>query len=449
MATPLCKVSPPWLAVAAMLASVWTGPAQAGLDEYVKRPDPSFAWSRVATKPLAGTTVHHFKLTSQTWKGIAWTHNLSIIEPPDIAYPDAALLLIVGGKTGDEPKGGDLATGLALAKVCRVAKVCRARVAVLPQVPNQPLLGGKSEDTLIAETFVRYLETKDEDWPLLFPMVKSAVRAMDAVQAFAREGGKPVEQFVVTGASKRGWTTWLTGAVDPRVKAIAPMVIPTLDMDAQNRHQLENFGGKFSEQIHDYTERGLTERRDDPESVRLRSMIDPYSYRDRLALPKLQINGTNDPYWTLDSMNLYWPQLTGPKWVVYLPNAGHGLEQHREYAINGIGAVFRHAIGGRLFPQLSWKHGDQEGKLRLSIESDPPPKEVLIWTARSETLDFRKSPWSSLPFPAGGTMVIDAVRPASGNLAFFADLAYEIDGLPYHLSTQIRQTYIKPAQKGK
>lgn len=60
----------------------------------------------------------------------------------------------------------------------------------------------------------------------LFPMTKSVIRAMDTVQAWASEyHQQDIRKFVVVGASKRGWTAWLTAAVDSRVVAIAPIVI--------------------------------------------------------------------------------------------------------------------------------------------------------------------------------------------------------------------------------
>ena len=92
--------------------------------------------------------------------------------------------------------------------------------------PTNRFYEGRREDDLIAYTFDQYLKTGDATWPLLFPMVKSAVRGMDAVQALAqKEFDQKIERFVVSGASKRGWTTWLSAAVDARVQAIAPRVL--------------------------------------------------------------------------------------------------------------------------------------------------------------------------------------------------------------------------------
>src|SRR6185436_6599338 len=118
---------------------------------------------------------------------------------------------------------------------------------------------------------------------LLFPMAKSAVRAMDAVTEFVQQnGGSKIQGFVVAGASKRGWTTWLTGAVDPRVNAIAPMVIDLLNMVPQMAHQLATWGS-FSEQLHDYTGRGIQVHMLGTAGQELRAMVDPYSYRARLT----------------------------------------------------------------------------------------------------------------------------------------------------------------------
>ena len=348
-------------------------------------------------------------------------------------------LFITGGDNKREQKDEDHKMGFGL------AQVCGARVAVLYQVPNQPLLEGKSEDELIAETFVRYLQTKDENWPLLFPMVKSAVRAMDAVQAWVKENGKPaVERFVVTGGSKRGWTTWLTGAMDDRVVAIAPMVIVMLNLGQQGPNQLKVWG-TYSEQIHDYVARGLMEKVQTAEGSKLWHMVDPYTYRDRLTKPKLLINGSNDRYWTLDALDLYWDGLKGPKYLVELPNAGHGLDKNRDWAINGVGAFFRQVVSHRALPKLSWQfHDGAQGEARLTIHADPAPKAARLWTAQSQTRDFRESPWTSAPLKAGESITASISPTRNAHAAVFGELEYEVDGLPYHLTTSFFEPGIPP-----
>jgi PhoPQ-activated pathogenicity-related protein len=415
-----------------------SGIARAGLDEYVKKPDPAFAWSEAGSGSTPAGTYTELKLTSQVWKGITWNHALYVYQPSPLAHADAVLLFITGHDNGFKPGLDDHKSAFTL------ARACGARVAVLHQVPNQPLLEGKEEDELISETFVRYLQTGDEEWPLLFPMVKSAVRAMDAVQAWAEKHGQPATRFVVSGGSKRGWTTWLTGAVDDGVIAIAPMVIVMLNLGPQGPNQLKVWG-QYSEQIHDYVERGLMERVQTPSGTRLWRMVDPYTYRERLTKPKLLINGTNDRYWTLDALDLYWGGLKGPKYLVELPNAGHGLDQNRDWAINGLGAFFRQVVTGRPLPKLSWQFdaGDR-GEATLTIRADPAPRAARLWTAQSASRDFRESRWQSRPLRPGPTIDDRIPPPADGRMVLFGELEYEADGIPYHLTTTFFEPGITP-----
>ncbi len=432
-----------WIAVPLLVIIMTTGvsaqappPASSPIDDYLQRPEPAFAAKFLSNDTTPLGKVFSFEFTSQTWRGGDWKHQLRVYEPTRVEHPRLMLLFISGGRTGGEVKPSDHVQGFAL------ANACGARVAVLPQVPNQPLMGDRFEDDLIGETFVNYLATQEPDWPLLFPMVKSAVKAMDALQAWGVENDKPIDGFVVTGESKRGWTTWLTGAVDPRVKAIAPMVIPTLNMKAQSAHQLESWG-KYSEQIEDYTRRGLTEKFDDPVGKQLWKIVDPYTYLNRIKIPVLQINGTNDRYWTLDSMNLFWNAIEAPKAVVYLPNAGHSLEKNREWAINGVAGLLRLVAAGNVPPvfQSSTLFDAKAVTCGLTIDNPTPrPKSVQLWSARSASRDFRESEWTkqqTTEWKDEPLMSLVTPGPTDGYLALFADLTYEIDGREVHFSSPI------------
>lgn len=360
------------------------------LADYVKAPDASYAWKIEANDTAEGVgTTLTINLTSQTWHGIDWKHWLTIVVPEKVTHPEYALLLVSGGRNRDEPPK---LSGEALI-LAQLARKTGTVVAVVQQVPNQPLFNDLREDGLIAMTFMQYFNTGDESWPCLLPMVKSAVRAMDTVQAVVKEKfQQDVQKFVVTGASKRGWTTWLTGSVDPRVCAIAPMVIDVLNMKKQMPHQIESFG-RYSEQIGDYTELGLQAMLATPRGERLMQLVDPYAYLEKLTMPKLIVLGTNDPYWPVDAVKMYFPDLPGEKYIHYVPNAGHGLGVG---AIEAISAFYQTVVAGEKRPGVTWRllsDGDLTG---LSIQAGDNPLRIEIWGARSKTRDFRQSEWTRI-----------------------------------------------------
>ena len=402
------------------------------IHRYVARAEPDFAWKHAQTIETPKGTVQRLELTSQKWQGIVWKHALLVYEPKVVEHPEHMLLFVTGGSTGGIPDEKDMGMGLAL------AERCGARVATLHAVPNQPLFGDHREDDLITETWLKYLETGDDTWPLLFPMVKSAVKAMDALEQFSQEKYKVKPQgFVITGASKRGWTSWLTPVADKRIIATAPIVINVLNFPEQMKYQLDTWG-KYSEQIEDYTSKGLI-RPEGPQTERERqlwSMMDPYVYRKQLTLPKLLVVGTNDPYWVVDAMNLYWDGLEGPKYTLQIPNAGHGLGDGVDLALTTIAVFFRHQVGHIPMPKLNWKFKTSAEAVDLTMTSDQTPESVQFWTADSDDKDFRDEKWAAVPLTIKDGTFSGHQPKTAKHMAVFGEYKFKLGPLNYSLTTQ-------------
>ena len=400
--------------------------------KFLEKPESAFAWQQVDQRVVRGTTIRHLKLTSQTWHDLTWQHDLVVYEPSTIVHSEHMLLYISGG-SNDQDASREVETGIA------VAEACQARVALLHQVPNQPILGNRYEDDLITETWLRYLDSGDTSWPLLFPMTKSAVKAMDALEQLAvKESWQPVQGFVVTGASKRGWTTWLTAANDKRVIGFAPMVIDMLNFSKQIKHQYELWG-QPSEQVHDYTSKNLIRRDGVPRNEReamLWLMMDPYHYRQQCTQPKLLIVGANDPYWATDAMTIYWDDLEGDKFVYRGANAGHGLEGSREKALQTLAVFFDHVIRKQPLPVLQWTQQSTDKSLELSVSSDQSPRKATLWVAKSATMDFRKSVWTpSTLIGKDDRWQASVPVDEQSHAAAYIELTFDDDGRPFTLST--------------
>jgi PhoPQ-activated pathogenicity-related protein len=387
--------------------------------DYVNRPDSTYEYRITESRPGKQT----IQLTSQIWQGKPWRHTV-LLQQPGTPRPDGTAILYI---TGDGPRPGDY-TDVGIMSVATGMPV-----AMLFDIPNQPLWDMK-EDDLIAHTFEQYLTTKDPTWPLLFPMAKSAIRAMDAIVDATKATPNPITKFVVTGASKRGWTTWFVGATgDPRVVGIAPMVYDNLNILAQMPHQLQQWGA-YSEQIQDYTRRGLQAKLNSSEGRHLAEIVDPFSYRSKIKVPILVVKGANDPYWAADATSLYWDGLKQRKWLVSVPNAGHGLGD-KIRAVETIGAFSRSLAGEFPMPEpkVTWSY--RKGEFQARVQSKETPVAVKVWVAAAETTDFRPAKYIALDASSGKAQLDQG---EGRNLAAFVEVRYRAGGREFGLCSPTR-----------
>ncbi len=301
----------------------------------------------------------------------------------------------------------------------------------------------RTEDDFIAYTWNHFLETGDDRWPARLPMTKSAVRAMDAVTAFtttAAGGGHAVNRFVVSGASKRGWTTWTTAIVDRRVIAIAPAVIDLLNVIPSFNHHWRAYGA-WSEAVKDYQEQRLLDRLNTPEFKALMRIEEPYEYRDRLTMPKLILNASGDQFFLPDSSRFYFDGLPGEKHLRYVPNADHSLS--KSDALESIHAFYASIVTGTPRPGMKWSF-ERDGSIKVVTKQLPAG--VKVWQAvnpeaRSFRLDRIGPAYKATDLTPSGpnTWVARVQPPSSGWTAFFIELTFPSGGkFPFKETTAIR-----------
>ena len=423
---------------------------ETALDRYIAKRDASYSWKLVNTIPGEGFKGYVLELSSQTWRSAGevdrpvWKHWLTIVKP-DKTTSNKALLFIGGGSNRDAApaKISDRLSGFAME--------ANTVIADLGMVPNQPLFfsdskdKGRSEDDLIAYSRVKQMKTGDDTWLVRLAMVKSGVRALDAIQEFlaSEAGGKlKVDQFVVSGGSKRGWTTWLVGVVDKRVIAIMPTVIDALNSEVITRHHFEAYGF-FSPSLNDYVNHKLfPDKIGTPEYQHILAIEDAYNYRqrDRLKIPKYLVNASGDQFFLPDNSQFYFGELQGEKYLRYTPNSKHNLAGTD--ARESLLAFYQAVINNRPRPQFSWKK-EKDGSLIVKVKDKP--REVNVWQATNpKARDFRVdtigNAYTSTPLKEEkpGVYAARVSKPASGFTAFFVELVYDSGGKhPFKFTTEV------------
>lgn len=414
---------------------------ETALESYLKTEDNVYAWEVKDSFELRDVKAYDLLLTSQKWREHTWKHQLTVLVPEEVAY-DGALLFITGGSQKEGmPNWKSKNDADETAPMAQIAQQNKAIVAIIRQVPMQPLYDGDMvEDQLISYTLHNYKNDKDPTWPLLFPMVKSAVKGMDAVQEFSKEKlQKNITRFTVSGASKRGWTTWLTGASDKRVEAIGPMVIDVLNMPVSLDYHIEAWN-QYSEQINDYVKLEIPQTVNTDDGDALTQMIDPYSYRDKLTMPKIIFIGTNDEYWPVDAVKNYIKDIPGENYIHYTPNAGHGLDGG-EKALKALSGFWGQTLAKEAYADLSYGLHTDNTSATLSVESDSEDlKRGYLWSADSEDRDFRDETWKATKINTtpGKAAVKKIPFPKKGFKAFYMDLEYaDPNGGTYTKSTRM------------
>ena len=362
------------------------------MSDYIESTKNEFSYDIQEVIYEENWTGYHIKMISGEWLDskkvdqVEWWHYVDIIIPKQTTS-STGIMFIDGGEKSEDYFRLD-------AQSIRNAIKTEAVIVNVSNIPFQPLNFLSSEqdsfeeDDLIAFAWNKFLKQgakqKDVEWLPRFPMTRAIVRAMDLAQEIVLQNDIVVKDFVVSGASKRGWTAWTTAAVDSRVKAVVPMVIDMLNLVPSFENHYRSYG-EFSPAVQEYVNYNIQDWLGTEEFKVLMSYIEPFSFIDKFTMPKYIINAGSDEFFSTDSWRFYYDKLPGEKIIRYVPNKNHSLDGR--YLTEDLVSYFYRVINDIEIPSLSWNLSDNKLIAELDYDGD---YDVSVWTAKNDDgRDFR------------------------------------------------------------
>lgn len=420
-------------------------------EAYLTDVHPAYSYELQNTIKGDNYTAYILRMISQEWltnelvNETEWWHWLTIVVPDQVDHSTG--FLWIGGGTKDDSLPQSVNP-----LVLNAALATNSITADLHNIPFQPLvflnderMNERFEDEIIAYGWRKFLEggamDEDAEWLSRLPMTAAAMRAMDTVSDFLQNQQElTVNEFVISGASKRGWTTWTTGIFDERVAAIAPVVIDLLNISPSFQHHWQAYG-EWSPAIEEYEDEKIMNWQYSDEYSRMLELIDPYSYPDSLDMPKYVINAASDEFFLPDSWQFYWSDLPDQKNLRYIPNAGHSLEETD--AAESLTAWYNSILKDEPLPAFEWT-ADTTG-FQIQLDPENLPDKLLLWNAHNpKGRDFRlyviDRIWLAkrIEIPVDGNIYVEINSPDEGFTGWFVEATYHINAsIPFKQTTGV------------
>ncbi|KAH0629386.1 hypothetical protein JD844_011436 [Phrynosoma platyrhinos] len=428
----------PLFLLVAVLPSVWLTQQKRALDDYVEAYDPYYSYTLKKEETRLGTTIYTFNMTSLKWLNESevdrsiWWHELFIVVPKVQIMKDSCLLIPNSGRNDGVPI---LDFDYNLDDIIDVAKSTGSCAALLRQIPNQP------------NTF------------------HATVRAMDTITTFLlKESNRKmnIAKFTLAGISKRGWSSWLTAAVDKRVVSFFPFLADLLNMSENLHHQYRSYCG-WAFLLKPLRDTNITQQLDEPRFKEMASHIDPLGQSEEVEMSKpkqklLSDSGhlqedviikqakyisvaAGDEIFQPDDSHYYFSQLTGEKLFRIIPNIGHThtlFLGQRVTLLDSLKAFYVSTMQNLRRPQISWNRTETNSSGIIHLVTDQEPSSIKCYFANtfgSKRRDFRLIVGPGIPNPVlwcqcsvekvmPGVYKAEVDKPSKGWRGFFIEVTF-------------------------